>query len=134
MEKVFTLLDEIFNIMDTCSEKEMNKLFDAYISQKMEKEKKPKKIKIMDEETGDTIATVKDKDVSKCDSAFGFAHACVLARTKSLICKSTLGKFLVVDAFGQVGFWTPENGFSKYAPTLEDILDAKYDIVGKIGF
>lgn len=134
MEKVFALLDEIFNIMDTCSEKEMNKLFDAYITQKMEKEKKPKKIKIMDEETGDVIATVKDKDVSKCDSAFGFVHACVLARTKSLICKSTLGKFLVVDAFGSVGFWTPENGFSKYAPTLEDILDAKYDIVGKIGF
>lgn len=134
MEKVFTLLDEIFKIMDACSEKEMNKLFDAYISQKMEKEKKPKKIKIMDEETGDIIATVKDKDVSKCDSAFGFAHACVLARTKSLICKSTLGKFLVVDAFGSVGFWTPEKGFSSYAPTLEDILDAKYDIVGKIGF
>lgn len=132
MEKVFTLLDEIFKIMDTCSEKEMNKLFEAYIAQKTEK--KPKKIKITDEETGDVIATVKDKDVSKCDSAFGFAHACVLARTKSLICKSTLGKFLVVDAFGSVGFWTPEKGFYNYAPTLEDILDAKYDIVGKIGF
>lgn len=130
MDKIFKLLDSILEETNKLSREELLELFAKHHEQR--EKKKPRKIKIT---AGDEIiATVKDKDVSKCDSAFGFLHACVLARTKALICKSTLNKYLLVDSDGVLGMWTEENGFSDGYVTLEDVLDAKYDIVGKIGY
>lgn len=131
MNKIFELLDNILEETSKLSREELLELFAKHHEQRVQS-KKPRKIKITDGD--EIIATVKDKDVSKCDSAFGFQHACALARTKALICKSTLNKYLLVDSTGTIALWTEENGFSDGFVTLEDVLDAKYDIVGKIGF
>lgn len=131
MDKIFKLLDSILEETNKLSREELLELFAKHHDQRV-KSQKPRKIKITDGD--EVIATVKDKDVSKCDSAFGFAHACALARTKALICKSTLGKYLLADGSGTIALWTVEKGFSDGFVTLDDVLDAKYDIVGKIGF
>lgn len=130
MDNIFKLLDSILEETSKLSREEFLNLLEKHHEQRL-KSKKPRKIKIT---AGDElIATVKDKDVSKCDSAFGFYHACVLARTKALICKSTLGKYLLADSNGVLSMWNEEDGFDTFI-TLEDVLDAKYDIVGKIGY
>ena len=130
MDNIFKLLDSILEETSKLSREEFLDLLEKHHEHRI-KSKKPRKIQIT---AGDEIiATVKDKDVSKCDSAFGFNHACVLARTKALICKSTLGKYLLVDSNGVLSMWTEKDGFDM-AITLDDVLDAKYDIVGKIGF
>lgn len=133
MNKMFELLDAILEETNKLSREDLLELFNKHKEYRENKlTKKPRKIQITDGD--EVIATVKDKDVSKCDSAFGFYHACVLARTKALICKSTLGKYLLADSDGTLFLWTEENEFSSGLVTLEDVLDAKYDIVGKIGY
>ena len=130
MDNIFKLLDSILEETSKLSREEFLNLLEKHHEQRL-KSKKPRKIKITDGD--EIIATVKDKDVSKCDSAFGFGHACALARTKALICKSTLGKYLLADSNGVLSMWNEEDGFDTFI-TLEDVLDAKYDIVGKIGY